>query len=400
MLCTQESPCDVSKDWLPDAGQALDKAMRQKQKCKAAVAAKRAHDMEDSIEIHAPQDGLPPIKQREDGSFRQKDSAKRAKTATSSTSKTTEAKTADRPSRSRDKKSKTVSSSVSVVGRSSRSDGPSGTKGSESHRSHSGERGCRDRSHGAERRHDSPRYCHSPRGRENEERARPTSSSGGSSSRSKQADLTDLPGSGRASGRAMDVRPSSTHHRHHHGRRESVDKDKSGSFHVSRCDVELSPLVPQPPERRTITVIQSPPRPAGRDDSAGVTGLTDSAEVVDSAGVTGQTDSAENHDSAGDESAGDHNSAGGDEPEVVDDSAGVADPAHEEDLEGVADSADRQDSTVDDSARGDGPVAQGTPAGNTPARVFTPDQQGQDTTMVSEASSLLFPSLPRPAYLT
>ena len=65
-----------------------------------------------------------------------------------------------------------------------------------------------------------------------------------------------------------------------------MDKDKSGSSHVSRREVELSPVVPQPPERRTITIIQSPPRPAGSDDSTGVTGPTDSAEVADSAGVT------------------------------------------------------------------------------------------------------------------
>ena len=38
---------------------------------------------------------------------------------------------------------------------------PSGTKGSERHRSHSGERGCRDRGHGSERRHDSSRFRHS-----------------------------------------------------------------------------------------------------------------------------------------------------------------------------------------------------------------------------------------------
>ena len=43
---------------------------------------------------------------------------------------------------------------------------------------------------------------------------------------------------------------------------------------------------------------------------------------------------------------------------------------------------------MDDSARDDGPVAQGTPAENTPAA-------GQDTSMVSDVSSLLFPSLPR-----
>ena len=92
-LCTQESPYDVCKDWLPEAWQALERAMRQKRK--AAAAAKRAVDMDDSVEIHAPEDGLPPVKQREDESSRHKDSAKRTKTATSSTSKATEAKSAD-----------------------------------------------------------------------------------------------------------------------------------------------------------------------------------------------------------------------------------------------------------------------------------------------------------------
>ena len=86
-------------------------------------------------------------------------------------------------------------------------------------------------------------------------------------------------------------------------------------------------------------------------------------------------------------------SAGVDEPVVVDDSAGDDDPSHEEDSVGVPDSTARQDSAVDDSAGGAGPVAQGTPAGTTPARSITPDRQ--DTTMVSEASSLLFPSLLR-----
>ena len=37
-LCTQESPCDVCKDWLPEAWEALNKALRQKQKRKAAAA--------------------------------------------------------------------------------------------------------------------------------------------------------------------------------------------------------------------------------------------------------------------------------------------------------------------------------------------------------------------------
>ena len=130
-------------------------------------------------------------------------------------------------------------------------------------------------------------------------------------------------------------------------------------------DVQMSPVVPQAPEKRTFTVIPSPPRPAGMEDSAD------------------------------EESAGVHDSAAGDEPEVVDDSAGVADPAQEEDSAGVADSADRQDLAVDDSARGVGSVVQVTPAGTTLAAAFTPDRQGQDNTMVSDASSLISSSLPR-----
>ena len=46
----------------------------------------------------------------------------------------------------------------------------------------------------------------------------------------------------------------------------SVDKEKSESSYMSRHDVQLSPVVPQAPEKRTITVIPSPPRPAGMDE--------------------------------------------------------------------------------------------------------------------------------------
>ena len=56
--------------------------------------------------------------------------------------------------------------------------------------------------------------------------------------------------------------------------------------------------------------------------------------------------------------------------------AGVASPAH------------HQNPAVDGPAVVDGPVAHGTPAGNTPAA-------GQDSSMLSDVSSLLFPSLPR-----
>ena len=36
-------------DWLPEAWDVLDKAVKQKQKCKASAAAKIAHEINDSI---------------------------------------------------------------------------------------------------------------------------------------------------------------------------------------------------------------------------------------------------------------------------------------------------------------------------------------------------------------
>ena len=260
--------------------------------------------------LHTPEDGLQasPVKKRDNGLTRQQqDLAKKTKTATSS--KTSKAMD-DRPSRSHDKKSsKTVSSGVSVVDRSSWSDGPSGTRGSDRHRSHSDECGHRDHHRGSSRRHESPWARHSPRRHESGERTRPSSSSGRSSSRSKHGvDSMAHPGSTRPSGKATDVRPSSTHHHHHHHPRATVDqrslpssshatvdqrslpssshatvdhrslpeqhhhrrheneaKDQPGSSHVSRRDMELTTAVPDPAEKRTVTVIQSLARPAADD---------------------------------------------------------------------------------------------------------------------------------------
>ena len=197
-LCTQEAPCDMCKDWLPETWQALEKAVEQKRKHKTAKAAKRSQEMDDSIKIHAPDEGfqVAAMKRRDDGSSKKLDSAKRADSATSSASKAMEAESAGRPYRSRDKK-KTLSSSIYVVGRS-RFDGglvSSGTKGSECHKLRSGDRGRR--SHRLERCHDLLRSRHSPRRPQSGERAQPTSSSGGSSSRSRQADSMDALGSGR-----------------------------------------------------------------------------------------------------------------------------------------------------------------------------------------------------------
>ena len=41
-LCTEDSPCEVCKDWLPEAWLAQEKAIEQKRKRKAAAAAKAA----------------------------------------------------------------------------------------------------------------------------------------------------------------------------------------------------------------------------------------------------------------------------------------------------------------------------------------------------------------------
>ena len=132
-LCTQTSPHDVCKDWLPEAWEALEKAAQQKRKRKAAAAAraaKKTQEMDDSIELQASKEGIqvPPAKCRDDGSSKLK---KRAESASSSkataaksadrhskshdtSSKAMEAMSADRPSRSRDKK-KSLLFSVSAV---------------------------------------------------------------------------------------------------------------------------------------------------------------------------------------------------------------------------------------------------------------------------------------------
>ena len=76
LLCTQDSPCLVCKDWLPEAWAAQAKAKAQKTRRKAAAAAKAAKKasereaMDDSVEIHAPDDTLqfPSKRSSSDGS--------------------------------------------------------------------------------------------------------------------------------------------------------------------------------------------------------------------------------------------------------------------------------------------------------------------------------------------
>ena len=125
-LCTQDKPCFACKDWLPEAWEAQAKASAQKTRRKATAAAKAAkkaserETMDDSVEIHAPEEALqlPSKRASSDGSTK----LKRTKTkATSSGSRAMEAeKSAARPSRSHEPKS--LVSSISAVGRPS-SDG-------------------------------------------------------------------------------------------------------------------------------------------------------------------------------------------------------------------------------------------------------------------------------------
>ena len=83
-MCTEDLPCEICKDWLPEVWQAQEKANEQKRRRKAAKAAKKSQErdtMDDSVEIHTPEEVLQlPTKRKRDGSSM----TKRAKTATGS----------------------------------------------------------------------------------------------------------------------------------------------------------------------------------------------------------------------------------------------------------------------------------------------------------------------------
>ena len=197
-LCTQDRPCLICKDWLPEAWAAQAKANAQKTRRKAAAVAKAAkkateETMDDSVEIHAPEEALQ-LPSKSEGSSKTKWTKTKATTSESS-------------------QPKSVASSVSVVGRPS-------FHGSDRRRSRSPER---KRKHGDDKRQDSSRHqssqCDS--GRREGERSRP-SSLGGSSSRRRAE-------SGSVS-KASDTRPSasSSHHRHHSlGDRRSLPSTSS-----------------------------------------------------------------------------------------------------------------------------------------------------------------------------
>ena len=218
-LCTQDRPCLVCKDWLPEAWAAQAKANAQKNRCKAAAAAKAAkkaseETMDDSLEIHAPEEALqlPSKRAKSEGSSKMK----RTKTTTSSGSS----------------QPKSVASSVSAMGRPS-------SHGSDHRRSRSPE--CK-RRHGDDKLQDSPRPQSSRRdghssGQREGERSRPSSS--GSSSSRRRAE------SGSVS-KASDTRPSASSSHHHH--RSSGDR-RSLSSTSSRASPDLMVTSQSPLEK-------------------------------------------------------------------------------------------------------------------------------------------------------
>ena len=245
----------MCQDWLPEAWTAQAKAIAQRNRRKAAAAAKAARKetemLDDSVELHAPRDAFPTKRTKSKDSSK----AKRSKTVISSS------------------QPKSVASSVTAMERPS-------SHGSDHRRSRTPER---KRRHGEERRHESPRHQSSRRDgsssdRRESERARP-SSSGGSSSRRRAESGSVL--------KASDTRPSSSSSRYHqyhssgdrrsvssssswaspdpksqpsHRERRRESSDRTGGTFVARRDVQLSPAKSKAPEKRTITVVASPAR--------------------------------------------------------------------------------------------------------------------------------------------
>ena len=106
-LCAQDRPCLACKDWLPEAWAAQSKANAQRNRRKAAAMAKAAkkaseETMDDSVEIHAPEEAiqLPSKRSKSEGSSKTKRTKTKATTSESS-------------------QPKSVASSVSAVGRPS-----------------------------------------------------------------------------------------------------------------------------------------------------------------------------------------------------------------------------------------------------------------------------------------
>ena len=217
LLCTQDSPCLVCQDWLPEAWTAQAKAIAQRNRRKAAAAAKAARKetemLDDSVELHAPRDAFPTKRTKSKDSSK----AKRSKTVTNSS------------------QPKSVASSVKAVERPS-------SHGSDHRRSRTPER---KRRHGEERRHESPRHQSSRRDgsssdRRESERARP-SSSGGSSSRRRAVSSSVS--------KASDTRPSSSSSRHHQHLSSGDRRSLSSSSSRGPQTASLSPVTARDDKR-------------------------------------------------------------------------------------------------------------------------------------------------------
>ena len=259
----------------------------------------------------------------------------------------------------------------------------------------------RKRRHGAHKRQDSPRHHSSRRdsGRREDERSRP-SSSGGSSSR-RRAESSSV-------SKASDTRPSasSSHHRHHqssgdqrslspassrafpdrksppsHHERRQESADRTGHSYVARREVQLSPKIVKPPEKRTITVISSPARKVHLESAPEV---QVPAPVMD--GAAGDGPATGDGSTTGDGPATGNGPATGDGPATVDDPADVS----------VVESSHSWALQFDDPVESDGPArhpVDGSAGHGTPAA--TTAGGGPDVSMLTGTSSPLFPSIPR-----
>ena len=356
--------------------QAKANAQRNRRKATvAANAAKKAEEtMDDSMEIHAPEEAiqLPSKRPTSEGSYK----SKRVKT------KATTSKESSQP--------KSVASSVSVVGRPS-------SHGSDRRRSRSPER---KRRHGDDKRQDSPRHQSSRRDGSRRE-----------SERAGQVPLA-VPAPGGVPSPAVSPRHSSGDYRSlsssspraspdrrsppsHERRRESADR--TGPTYVARRDVKLSPKRAQPPEKRTITVVSSSTRQVHVESAPEVpvpAPVADGPVAHPAAGNgsdTGGGQATRNGMAAGNGAATGDGSDTGDGPTTGDGPVTVDDPASED----PADVSEVESELhFDEPDETDGPVRLPAEA-RLGTQVATSPGDGPDVSRSTGTSSLLFPSIPR-----
>ena len=180
-----------------------------------------------------------------------------------------------------------------------------------------------------------------------------------------------------ASSRAFPDRKSPPSH--HERRQESADR--TGHSYVARREVQLSPKIVKPPEKRTITVISSP---AGKVHLESAPEVQVPAPVMD--GAAGDGPATGDGSTTGDGPATGNGPATGDGPATVDDPADVS----------VVESSHSWALQFDDPVESDGPArhpVDGSAGHGTPAA--TTAGGGPDVSMLTGTSSPLFPSIPR-----